>query len=145
MMACTRLPSAPTPRAAPPTIAHRYHCLEAVIGTRYTVDTIIHLRRRVSGVHFVWIMGADNLAQFHRWKDCGASLGCADCRDATDRPRVSAPLPHRRRRRSRAIVCPKIGDPAGRSAGPGLGLSHRHEIQSVFDRPSEPGWELRTP
>ncbi len=43
-------------------------CLEAVIGTRYTVDTIIHLRRRVSGVHFVWIMGADNLAQFHRWQ-----------------------------------------------------------------------------
>jgi nicotinate-nucleotide adenylyltransferase len=44
-------------------------CLEAVIGTRYTVDTINHLRRRVSGVRFVWIMGADNLAQFHRWKD----------------------------------------------------------------------------
>lgn len=44
-------------------------CLEAVIGVRYTVDTITHLRRRVSGVRFVWIMGADNLAQFHRWKD----------------------------------------------------------------------------
>jgi nicotinate-nucleotide adenylyltransferase len=44
-------------------------CLEAVIGTRYTVDTITYLRRRVSGVHLVWIMGADNLAQFHRWKD----------------------------------------------------------------------------
>jgi nicotinate-nucleotide adenylyltransferase len=44
-------------------------CLETVIGTRYTVDTIIHLRRRVSGVHFVWIMGADNLAQFHRWQN----------------------------------------------------------------------------
>jgi nicotinate-nucleotide adenylyltransferase len=44
-------------------------CLEAVIGTRYTVDTIIHLRRRVSGARLVWIMGADNLAQFHRWKD----------------------------------------------------------------------------
>jgi len=44
-------------------------CLEAVIGTRYTVDTVIQLRRRVSGVRFVWIMGADNLAQFHRWKD----------------------------------------------------------------------------
>ena len=43
-------------------------CLEAVIGVSYTVDTIIHLRRRVSGVHLVWIMGADNLAQFHRWK-----------------------------------------------------------------------------
>jgi nicotinate-nucleotide adenylyltransferase len=44
-------------------------CLEAVIGVSYTADTITHLRRRVSGVHFVWIMGADNLAQFHRWKD----------------------------------------------------------------------------
>lgn len=44
-------------------------CLEAVIGTSYTVDTITHLRRRVRGVRFVWIMGADNLAQFHRWKD----------------------------------------------------------------------------
>ncbi|HWV97703.1 MAG TPA: nicotinate-nucleotide adenylyltransferase [Xanthobacteraceae bacterium] len=42
-------------------------CLEAVIGTRYTVDTITYLRRRCAGTHFVWIMGADNLAQFHRW------------------------------------------------------------------------------
>ena len=44
-------------------------CLEAVIGTRYTVDTISYLRRRASGLRFVWIMGADNLAQFHRWQN----------------------------------------------------------------------------
>ena len=44
-------------------------CLEAVIGTRYTVDTIRYLRRRCAGLRFVWIMGADNLAQFHRWDD----------------------------------------------------------------------------
>lgn len=44
-------------------------CLEAVIGTRYTVDTISYLRRRCTGARFVWIMGADNLAQFHRWDD----------------------------------------------------------------------------
>ena len=43
-------------------------CLEAVIGTRYTVDTITYLRRRCSGLRFVWIMGADNLTQFHRWE-----------------------------------------------------------------------------
>jgi nicotinate-nucleotide adenylyltransferase len=43
-------------------------CLEAVIGTRYTMDTISYLRRRCSGVRFVWIMGADNLAQFNRWE-----------------------------------------------------------------------------
>jgi len=44
-------------------------CLESVIGTRYTVDTVNYLRRRVSGLRFVWIMGADNLAQFHRWQN----------------------------------------------------------------------------
>src|SRR5450432_3643243 len=44
-------------------------CLESVIGTRYTVDTISYLRRRASGLRLVWIMGADNLAQFHRWQN----------------------------------------------------------------------------
>ena len=44
-------------------------CLEAVIGTRYTADTITYLRRRTSGLRLVWIMGADNLAQFHRWQN----------------------------------------------------------------------------
>jgi nicotinate-nucleotide adenylyltransferase len=43
-------------------------CLESVIRTRYTIDTINYLRRRASGLRFVWIMGADNLAQFHRWQ-----------------------------------------------------------------------------
>lgn len=43
-------------------------CLESVIGTRYTVDTITYLRQRCSEARFVWIMGADNLAQFHRWE-----------------------------------------------------------------------------
>ena len=42
--------------------------LEAEIGTRYSYDTVAYLRRRCPGVRFVWIMGADNLAQFHRWQ-----------------------------------------------------------------------------
>ncbi|MDJ1157552.1 nicotinate-nucleotide adenylyltransferase [Chelatococcus sp. SYSU_G07232] len=41
---------------------------EASIGTRYTYDTIAYLRRRCPEVRFVWIMGADNLAGFHRWQ-----------------------------------------------------------------------------
>jgi len=45
------------------------NCLEAVIGTRYTHDTIAYLTRRCATLRFVWIMGADNLAQFHRWED----------------------------------------------------------------------------
>lgn len=42
--------------------------LEAEIGTRYTIDTLDYLTRRCAGVDFVWIMGADNLAAFHRWR-----------------------------------------------------------------------------
>jgi nicotinate-nucleotide adenylyltransferase len=44
-------------------------CLEAVIGMRYTVDTVTYLRRHTRGLRLVWIMGADNLAQFHRWQN----------------------------------------------------------------------------
>jgi nicotinate-nucleotide adenylyltransferase len=41
---------------------------EAEIGARYTYQTIRYLKRRCPGVHFVWIMGADNLATLHRWQ-----------------------------------------------------------------------------
>nr|WP_284323698.1 nicotinate-nucleotide adenylyltransferase [Cypionkella aquatica] len=41
--------------------------LEARLGTRATADTIKRLRAIYPGVHFVWLMGADNLVQFHRW------------------------------------------------------------------------------
>jgi nicotinate-nucleotide adenylyltransferase len=41
---------------------------EARLGTPYTAATLGYLRRRFAGVHFVWIMGADNLATFHRWQ-----------------------------------------------------------------------------
>jgi nicotinate-nucleotide adenylyltransferase len=42
--------------------------IEARLGTRYTGETIEALRTRYPGVRFVWLMGADNLAQFHRWQ-----------------------------------------------------------------------------
>lgn len=42
--------------------------LEAQIGSRYTADALRYLRARCPGVHFVWIMGGDNLLQFHRWR-----------------------------------------------------------------------------
>ena len=34
----------------------------------YTIDTVRILQARYPGVRFVWIMGADNLAGFHRWR-----------------------------------------------------------------------------
>lgn len=47
----------------------RATAIEARLGTRYTVDTVRALQRRYPHVRFVWLMGADNLAQFHRWRD----------------------------------------------------------------------------
>mgnify|MGYP001059055303 FL=1 len=41
--------------------------LERRFGTRYTAQTLTALQARYSGVRFVWLMGADNLADFHRW------------------------------------------------------------------------------
>ena len=43
--------------------------IEQQLGTRYTVDTLAKLVRRYPKRRFVWLMGADNLAQLHRWKD----------------------------------------------------------------------------
>jgi nicotinate-nucleotide adenylyltransferase len=42
---------------------------EAGLGTAYTAQTLAWLRRRLPEVRFVWLMGADNLASFHRWND----------------------------------------------------------------------------
>jgi len=41
---------------------------EAKLGIHYTFETVSYLVRRCRGVHFVWIMGADNLRSFHRWQ-----------------------------------------------------------------------------
>ena len=38
-------------------------------GTRYTVDTLAALRRRYPDNRFIWLMGADTVAEFHRWKN----------------------------------------------------------------------------
>ena len=42
--------------------------IEARLGLVYTIDTVRWFKRRFAGVRFVWIMGADSLAGFHRWK-----------------------------------------------------------------------------
>lgn len=47
----------------------RVTAIERELGTRYTADTLRALIRRYSRYEFVWLMGADNLAQFHQWKD----------------------------------------------------------------------------
>ena len=41
---------------------------EAEAGLVYTVDAVAYLRMRAPRTRFVWLMGADNLVSFHRWR-----------------------------------------------------------------------------
>ncbi len=42
--------------------------VEKKLGTRYSVDTIKALQAAMPNTRFVWVMGADNLQDFHRWR-----------------------------------------------------------------------------
>ena len=42
--------------------------IEAQLGTRYTAETLAALFALYPQVRFTWLMGADNLADFHRWE-----------------------------------------------------------------------------
>lgn len=55
----------------------RVRDIEQRLGTRFTADTLLELRRRCPRLRFVWIMGADNLIGFHRWKDWSLIFHCA--------------------------------------------------------------------
>lgn len=59
MAACRRLAQGPRMKITG---------FEADLGTPYTAATLAYLKRRYPGVRFVWVMGADNLATFHRWQ-----------------------------------------------------------------------------
>ena len=43
--------------------------IESRLGTRYTIYLLRRLKRIAPHARFVWIMGADNLRDFHRWKN----------------------------------------------------------------------------
>lgn len=48
--------------------------IEARLGTRHTAQTLDALLGFYPGVDFTWLMGADNLAQFHKWQDWRAIM-----------------------------------------------------------------------
>jgi len=60
-----RLKSAQVQARAAPIIPT---AIERNLGTRFTVNTLQSLTQRYPKREFVWLMGADNLAQFHLWR-----------------------------------------------------------------------------
>ena len=47
----------------------RVTAIERDLGTVYTAETLEKLVARYPQHRFLWLMGADNLGQFHRWRD----------------------------------------------------------------------------
>ena len=48
---------------------------EQALGQSYTARTLAFVRARNRGVRFVWVMGADNLRNFHRWQSWRRIVG----------------------------------------------------------------------
>jgi nicotinate-nucleotide adenylyltransferase len=88
----------------------RTTAIETEFGTRYTADTLAALTRRFPRVQFVWLMGADNLAQIPRWESWSSIFKSVPV-SVLDRPayslgalagKAAQRFKHARRRPSRA-------------------------------------------
>jgi len=74
-------PSNPLKERKPQEISKRYEAsreimqhpavtitdIESRLGSQFTAETVHILQRMYPGVKFVWLMGADNLVNFHKW------------------------------------------------------------------------------
>ena len=58
---------------------------EQSLGQSYTARTLEKIRERNRGIRFVWIMGADNLKNFHLWQDW-QKIACTFPIAVIDRP-----------------------------------------------------------
>ncbi|MCM2294344.1 nicotinate-nucleotide adenylyltransferase [Allorhizobium sp. BGMRC 0089] len=58
---------------------------EKRLGTSYTAHTLSQVKQRNPHVHFIWIMGADNLRSFHHWQNW-QTIACTFPIAVIDRP-----------------------------------------------------------
>ena len=95
-------------------------CFEEEIGARFTVDTLAYAVARCPAVRFVWIMGADSLASFHRWRGWERIAGLMPFA-VVDRPgwtlraagsRAATALSRHRIDESDAALLPQLAPPA---------------------------------
>lgn len=93
--------------------------IEAQTGTRHTAATLRVLRARCPGVRFVWLMGADNLAQFHLWQDWRSILDTVPV-GVLARPgqRISARLSPAARIYAQARISARDSQALGRATAP---------------------------
>ncbi|MDW3223041.1 MAG: nicotinate-nucleotide adenylyltransferase [Paracoccaceae bacterium] len=93
--------------------------IEARLGTRYTAQTLKALQSMYPGVRFVWLMGADNLAQLHQWQDwrqimCSVPIGVL----ARPGDRISARMSPAARQFAASRIAGTASNLLGRSRAP---------------------------
>lgn len=49
---------------------------EVMLGTRFTLDTLKALSVSLPAARFVWLMGGDSMANFHRWRRWPEIMAC---------------------------------------------------------------------
>ncbi len=95
--------------------------MERQLHTRYTADTLAALIERYPHAAFVWIMGADNLAQIEKWRDWTAIFAALPIA-VFDRPTYS----------DTALACPA----AERFAASRIDASRARELAGL----TPPAW-----
>jgi nicotinate-nucleotide adenylyltransferase len=124
----------------------RVTAIERELATRFTIDTLRALLRRYPKRRFVWLMGSDNLAQFHRWKEWRGIARLMPiaviARPGYDAPAMASPAMAwlgRYRRRPEALK-----DPARRSAPALYLLRFDPDPRSATAiRSADPHWHRR--
>ena len=130
----------------------RVTAIERELGTKYTIDTLRSLIRRYPKRRFVWLMGSDNLAQFHRWREwrkiARAMPIAVIARPGYDAAAIASPAMAwlaRYRRSAASLITRKTGSNRAEWSAPAL-------IQLRFDpdprsatqlRRADPDWALR--
>ena len=113
--------------------------IEAAIGTRYTYDTLAYILAHCRGVHFVWIMGADNLRSFHRWRNWRGIAAMVPIA-VVDRmgPSLYATAGPAAQAFARAAFAEHDCAIAALSAAAGLGVSPWPQVAAIIDRAAGP-------
>ncbi|WP_371514821.1 nicotinate-nucleotide adenylyltransferase [Brevundimonas denitrificans] len=103
---------------------------ESRVGCRWTVDTLRAVTARHPGVKFVWLMGSDNLATFHRWR------GWTDIAAAMPMAVIAGRLPASKPHRPGGASLRRL--PRAPGAGPPVAGCRRAGLD-LPDRAPEPG------
>lgn len=120
--------------------------IERELRTRYTVDTLKAIERRYVKRDFTWLMGSDNLAQFHRWRqwrEIAHTMPIAViARPGYDADAIASPAMAWFRRYQQSVADFKRGP--NRSAPALVTLNFDPDSRSATDiRRADPNWASR--